>query len=276
MPVVSNNNVSVVILTRNSASTIDRCLRSIIDEHPGEIIAVDSMSTDATLTILRRYGVKIVADLTCSLGQARQTGVISANRKYVMFVDSDVELTKDCISTLVSQLEENGWAAIQARLLSRETLSYWQNPNYWTNESFPYFHAGPQESIATAATLFRRHLILREQFDPNFVDAAEDVDVCLRLVRGGHVVGISPTVTVYHTYRREFLPFFRQQIRYGRGYSRLAHKYGTLRLVLRPTHYATNYLMKSIVTGKWNRIPYYVSVLAAIFIGIATFQPCKE
>jgi glycosyltransferase involved in cell wall biosynthesis len=276
MPAISNSSVSVVILTKNSAGTIDQCLRSIIDEHPGEIIAVDSMSTDGTVPILKRYGVKVVADISFSLGQARQTGVISATRKYLMFVDSDVELTKGCISTLLSELEENGWAAIQARLLSRENSSYWQNQSYWADESSPRSHVEPQEGIATAAALFKRHLILREQFDPNFVDAAEDIDLCVRLVRAGFVVGISTSAAVYHTYRREFLPFFMQQIRYGRGYSRLAHKYGSVKMVLRPTYFVTTYLMRSVVTGKWNRIPYYVSVLAAVFMGITTFQPRRE
>ena len=276
MPVARNNNVSVVILTRNSASTIDQCLKSIIQEHPGEIIAVDNMSTDGTLQILRRYGVKVVTDATYSLGEARQVGVNSATREYLMFVDSDIELTKNCIRQLVNELEAKGWVAVQARTLSKENISYWQNRGYSPDGALLGSRVGPQRSIATAATVFRREMLLDYPFDPHFVDAAEDIDICLRLGGGGHVVGKSTTTAVYHAYRREFLALFRQQVRYGRGYSRLAYKYGSMKLGLQPIHYVTSYLMKAVITGKWNRIPYHASVLTAIIIGMITFQPGKE
>jgi cellulose synthase/poly-beta-1,6-N-acetylglucosamine synthase-like glycosyltransferase len=241
-------------------------------EHPGEIIDVDSMSTDTTLAMLRRYGVRVEKDVSCSLGQARQIGVSCSKGKYVMFVDSDVELTKGCIRTLVGELEENGWAAIQARLLSNETGSYWQNVSHWLTGPSQNSCVGPQSSVATAATVFRRELLLNLQFDPNFVEAAEDVDISIRLVRAGHIVGISRNAIVYHDNRREFLPFLRQQIRYGRGTARLAYKYHSAKIPLKGLHYTAIHLLKSFVTGRWNRIPYFVSIMVGNMIGMATFR----
>jgi len=270
---ISTANVSVVVLTRNSARTLDRCLKSIIPEDPREIIAVDSMSTDATLGILKRFGVKIEKDVSCSLGQARQAGVFCSKGKYVMFVDSDVELTEGCIRMLVDELEEKEWAAIQARLLSRENSSYWQKVTCRTNESSPHTEGGPQPSVATAATVFRRALLLSLQFDPNFVEAAEDVDVCVRLTRAGHIVGISRNAIAYHTDRREFLSFLKQQIRYGRGNARLAYKYQAVKIPLKGLHHTGTRLLMSLVTGNWDRIPYYASVMVGDLFGIVTFRP---
>jgi GT2 family glycosyltransferase len=230
------------------------------------------MSTDATLGILRRYGVKIEKDVSCSLGQARQAGVFCSKGKYVMFVDSDVELTEGCIRTLVGELEENGWAAIQARLLSKENSIRWQNVGFRLNGSFPPSDGGPQPSVATAATVFRRALLLNLQFDPNFVEAAEDTDVCIRLARAGHIVGISRNAIAYHNNRREFLPFFRQQICYGRGNARLAYKYRSANIPLKGLHYTATRLLKSLITGRWNGIPYFVSIMVCDLIGIATFE----
>ena len=50
--------VSVVVLTYNEESNLERCLQSVCG-HAGETIVVDSFSTDGTLEIARRYTDKI-------------------------------------------------------------------------------------------------------------------------------------------------------------------------------------------------------------------------
>jgi glycosyltransferase involved in cell wall biosynthesis len=51
--------VSVFIITYNNAHEIERCLRSVVD-WADEIVCVDSLSTDGTQDICRRYGAKVV------------------------------------------------------------------------------------------------------------------------------------------------------------------------------------------------------------------------
>src|SRR5208337_4727018 len=105
-----NSAVSVVILTKNSAQTIQKCLEAVLRERPKEIIAVDAQSTDGTIKILRRYGVKILTDTQRSIAGSRQLGVNAASGDYVMFVDSDVVLTADSINTMLRELTINDWA----------------------------------------------------------------------------------------------------------------------------------------------------------------------
>lgn len=50
--------VSVVVLAYNEESNLERCLQSVRG-HAGEIVVVDSFSTDGTLDIARRYTEKI-------------------------------------------------------------------------------------------------------------------------------------------------------------------------------------------------------------------------
>ena len=73
-----NFDVSVVILTRNSERTIEACVRSAIKERPKEVLAVDTQSTDRTLNILTRYGVRVLPSPSMSLGCCRQLGVGNA------------------------------------------------------------------------------------------------------------------------------------------------------------------------------------------------------
>jgi glycosyltransferase involved in cell wall biosynthesis len=91
--------VSVVTLTYNSERTIEACLRSIVREKPG---------------------ARIINSPLHSLGYSRQLGVRMARYSLIMFVDSDVILTPNCISKLFHDLDRNGWAAICASVLSLE------------------------------------------------------------------------------------------------------------------------------------------------------------
>ena len=261
-----NPDVSVVILTKNSARTIDTCLRSVIQEKPGEILVVDGISTDATADIVRRHGVQMIADPSRSLGHSRKSGVEAAKRVYVMFVDSDVVLAPGCISTMRCELETYGWAGIHARMVSEENLSYWQRAED-AGFSLYFNRVGPVGNIGTIAALFVRSILLEYPFDPYFAESAEDVDLCLRLGRNKLHVGVSNAVA-YHYHRRGFSSFLRQHFRNGKGTGRLALKHRSVRLLLRPLESRISQSMRSILTGRLGLVPYWTVSGVAEFSGV--------
>src|SRR5579863_8848577 len=61
MSVDRQETVSVVVTTRNSAHTLEACLKSVRDQdYPAtELVVVDNHSTDATLEIARRYAHRV-------------------------------------------------------------------------------------------------------------------------------------------------------------------------------------------------------------------------
>ncbi len=87
------NAVTVVVPTRNSAGTLDGCLRSIRTQEGIEIelIVVDNSSTDDTLAIATEH-----ADIVISQGPERcaqrNAGADAASHDVVIFIDSDMEL----------------------------------------------------------------------------------------------------------------------------------------------------------------------------------------
>jgi len=259
-------DVSVVILTKNSARTIERCLRSVFEEDPAEIVVVDASSTDGTLSVLRRYDVRVLSDDARSLASARQLGVEAVGGKYVMFVDSDVELVPGSIDKLKIELEKFGWAAIHARIIGRSNSTYWERAE---NDKFAMFfnQPGPHGHIGTIAALYRRDLLLEHPFDPDFVESAEDTDVCQRLGRDHYVVGVS-TATAYHSHRADLRAFFKQRLNYGKGWARFAFKYGLTIMLARPLRDAFICMMKSSIKGKVQYIPYWFVDGFAQFIGV--------
>ena len=56
--------VSVVIPTYNSERTLEKCLKSIVDQTYKniEIIVVDKFSEDKTVEIAKSYGARIIQD----------------------------------------------------------------------------------------------------------------------------------------------------------------------------------------------------------------------
>jgi len=86
---------SILILTKNEESTIDRCLNSL--KHMGdETIIIDDHSSDETLQKARAYGVKIYTQsLNDNFAEARNRAMLQAKSKYILFIDADEVVSKE-------------------------------------------------------------------------------------------------------------------------------------------------------------------------------------
>jgi glycosyltransferase involved in cell wall biosynthesis len=265
MSSTGNSDVSVVILTKNSARTIEGCLRSVVEEKPGEVLAVDNASTDGTVDVLKRYGVTILVDRLGSLGYSRQLGVETSRGTYVMFVDSDVELGWGCIMKLRNDLRRFGWVGAHAQLLSRENVSYWQRAE---DEAFRtyYGRVGRIDRIDTIAAMFTREILIRYPFDPT-LRSGEDVEICRRLREDDHQLGVS-SATAYHYHRREFSAFAKQRFGYGlqRGRSSLERK--SIRMLLDPLLVGFSASLRSVLANRIHLVPYWVAGGLAGFLGV--------
>jgi glycosyltransferase involved in cell wall biosynthesis len=97
--------VSVVVPTRNSESTIDRCLKSICKQtyQNIEVIVIDNYSKDKTREIAQKYAKVLLYGPERS--SQRNYGARSARGNYLLFIDSDMELSstvvEDCVNATV-------------------------------------------------------------------------------------------------------------------------------------------------------------------------------
>ena len=101
--------VSVVIPTYNSEKTIERCLESIKNQTYKniEIIVVDKGSADKTLEIARKYTDKVFVINAKERCEQKNFGLRKARGDFVMFVDSDMELTPNVVKECVELAEKN-------------------------------------------------------------------------------------------------------------------------------------------------------------------------
>jgi glycosyltransferase involved in cell wall biosynthesis len=102
--------VSVVIPTYNSEKTLAKCLESIRNQSYRniEIIVVDKNSEDKTAEIAKDFGAMVIQS-NVEMSEARNIGIqySDQNTKYIMFIDSDMELDSQVIEECVKVAESN-------------------------------------------------------------------------------------------------------------------------------------------------------------------------
>ena len=111
--------VSIIVPVYNVSQYIERCWTSVINQSYKsiEIIFVDDCGTDDSISTLRQL-MSGTEGIDCrivhhehnrGLSAARNTGLIEATGDYVYFLDSDDDITLDCIESLVAPLAVKGF-----------------------------------------------------------------------------------------------------------------------------------------------------------------------
>lgn len=112
--------VSIVVPVYNSEKTIERCLKSILQNTYKniEIIIVDDFSSDNSYLICKKlshqfHNIKIYQnDKNKGVSYTRNIGLSHCRGVYVLFVDSDDWIEKKHISVLVDGIEKNNNALV--------------------------------------------------------------------------------------------------------------------------------------------------------------------
>lgn len=107
--------VSIVMPVYNAASTLDRCIGSILAQTYSEyeIICVDDGSKDNSLEILNNYAkkdsrIKVIASEHGGTSHTRNVGLKHADGYYLEFIDADDDLDPQFIEKMVGLIEKTG------------------------------------------------------------------------------------------------------------------------------------------------------------------------
>jgi len=215
--------VSVVVCAYNAADTLEDCLSSLDNlTYPDfEVILVNDGSRDATSDIGRRHSrVRMIEVPNAGLSAARNVGLAEATGDIVAYTDADTRVDRDWLTFLV-----------QPFLISDVVGS--GGPNVVPNDDPPIAQCiarapgGPThvllddriaEHVPGCNMAFRRDALLAiGGFNPIYLRAGDDVDVCWRLQARGWRIGFSAAALVWHHHRSSVKAYWRQQIGYGEG-----------------------------------------------------------
>lgn len=136
MELLSQPLVSVIVPVYNSETTLDACIRSVLDQSYAhlEIIVINDGSTDRSSDIIKKYAAgdgRVVAVDKPNEGvvKARQAGRKIARGKYIQYLDSDDTLRKDALLLLTDKAEKTQADMVSAPFFfccgGKEKMGFW-------------------------------------------------------------------------------------------------------------------------------------------------------
>jgi len=215
--------ISVVVCAYNAADTLDDCLTALerLTYPSYEIIVVNDGSRDRTGDIARAHSTARVIDVpNGGLSAARNIGLSHARGEIVAYTDADTRVDPDWLTFLV-----------QPFLTSDAVGS--GGPNVVPADDPPMAQCiarapgGPThvllddriaEHVPGCNMAFRRDALLAiNGFNPIYLRAGDDVDVCWRLQARGGKIGFAASALVWHHHRASVKAYWKQQVGYGEG-----------------------------------------------------------
>ncbi len=114
-------DLSVVVIAKNEAANIRRCLESVA--WCDEVLVVDDHSDDETVTVAQKLGARVVSHRFESFARQRNWALESAELRHpwVLMLDADEALTPGVHAEIVSALAKTD-ASVAGFLLCRKTM----------------------------------------------------------------------------------------------------------------------------------------------------------
>ena len=103
---IRNMQLSVVIITFNEEANIGRTLQSVqplVADGKGEIIVVDSGSTDRTVEIATAHGAKVFVEEWKGYAAQKHSAIEKASGNWILSLDADEELDPELLRELTGQ-----------------------------------------------------------------------------------------------------------------------------------------------------------------------------
>lgn len=183
--------VSVIVTTRNNHATLASCLRSIREQTYDnvEIVVVDNNSTDDTKDIAKRY-TNHVYNKGPERSTQRNYAVEKASGKYVIIIDSDMELSPEVIAASVAKAESD--PAVKGIIIPEESFG----EGFWAQckKLERSFYVGV-DWIEAARFYDRAAYRQAGGYDENLV-SGEDWDLSQRIGETGKLARVEPFI--YH------------------------------------------------------------------------------
>ncbi len=198
-PAGSARTLGVVIITRNEAARIGKCIESVLaaigESFAGaDVVVVDSDSTDETTTIAARYPVRVFRYKSPqrSAAAGRWIGLKQLRTEYVLFIDGDCEIVPGWLELAVARMEAESDVGVICG--SRR--------NAHLEDGVARLSNGGNDLGGTA--LYRHEALARcDGFNP-FIIGSEEQELCVRLeAHGFRALRTSEPMSVHHTAKKE-------------------------------------------------------------------------
>jgi glycosyltransferase involved in cell wall biosynthesis len=236
-------NISVVICTRNRPVAILQCLTSLLQcrDNNVEIIVVDNApDNNLTAGVTASFpGVKYVLEKRKGLDIARNTGARYATHKIIAYTDDDVIIPPNWIMNIRSCFDDPLTMAVTGLILPAELKSYSQyvfehdwsfnkgylpkvfDHRYFLNNlmtGVPSWEIGAGANMAFRKEAFELAGLFDERLDVGASGCSGDSEIWYRIMAEGWNCNYFPHLYVYHQHRNTMKELHHQLYNYMRGH----------------------------------------------------------
>ena len=223
--------VSIIVPTFNSESTIDECLRAILElDYPKqllEVIVIDGGSTDATAELAKAHPVKFVYS-KLNPPAAYNLVLKDIENPIIGLIDSDAKVEKQWLRKLVKHLDDPKVAGASG------TVETWNSdklvPRVIGYELSYRYRRLPStvERVATMNLLLKKKVTMEIGGFDEALPTQYDTDIGARLAQAGYRIAFDAEAICYHFHRPTLQKFFKQQYKYGQNTWKLYFKHPKL------------------------------------------------
>lgn len=222
--------LTIAVINWNTKDYLEKCLDSIYKtgaSYPFEVVVVDNLSSDGSQQMVKaRYPqTKLIeSQVNLGYGKAANRVLSQVDSKYVLLLNSDVEMFPQSIDSMIDFAEKNPKAGVIGPMLLNHDGSL-----QYSCRNFPSFKSGALHAmtgflysnnpatkeykladwdhekerevdwLSGACMLLRKDAVEKVGFfDGNYFMYAEDMDLCYRLKQGGWVTYYNPESKVCH------------------------------------------------------------------------------
>jgi rhamnosyltransferase len=203
LPRLSLPTISIIMRTKNSADILDQTLKALFSQQlvTFDFLAIDSGSTDQTVSILKAYEVKVHAIESKNYfpGPVLNHAMTLCKGQLVVFLNSDaVMLTPYTLYNLLRTFQDSAVQAAFARQIARPEAHTWVRRDYQT--AFPDHPEAPKWLPLSLCLAAMRRSIWQKRAFYSFAWGSEDVEWGRWAQQSGHKIFYAYDSLVMHSH----------------------------------------------------------------------------
>ena len=205
--------VTVVVPVRNTARTLEACLRSIRAQTlPVELVVIDNFSDDGSWEIAQRYAHH-AEQAGPERSAQRNLGTERARGEWILWIDADMELPPTIVErALQAAIDDDADGVFVPEVTVGE--------GYWTACRALERSCAVEEIMVQSPRLVRRQYLLDSGGFLESLSGTEDAELRTRMMEAGHRLTWIPDLIVHDEGNMSLRFIIEKRYYYGRGLKR--------------------------------------------------------